>query len=363
MLLDKMRAARITLLYSEMRGGKMRFAVPCAHYKRLLPLMRSSGCLCRVAERHGLVFLLRRDKYFFTRAVCAVFFCAAYLFFCSRVMTVRISGEGSVQPYSLEQTLSEYGIKFFARQSAIDEREIIERIMLRYDSLAWVTVNLHPAYAEVSLKPKTLPDNFAKEGGRLCVSSQDAVVTEIDLVAGVSIVNVGDPVTKDGLLAYASAVQNPNSWTSQVRGSVRGTYSTQLEFTLPAKTETVLFTGRRLERRWVSALGLKLPLSFGSIEYSQYEQSTRYKTLSLFGCELPARLYTCEYRETTFVLGTLTPGSARSAAEKICAQWEATLERGTDVLSRSISVQRGGESYIVLVSYRLEGEIAVFLTP
>ncbi len=288
-------------------------------YLRDLPaigkILKRTDCTGRIEQKIGLPFLmmkLSRRKGF---AIGAILFSVALYVLSSFVWFVNVTGCDKMNPAAILEFVEKQGVKAGTLRREIDSTSLGKTILSEFEGLAWVGVNIKGTIVNIEVAEKTLPQ--VRLGITHLVAAEDALVTNMIVLAGEPLVNEGDTVIR-GQVLIAGVIESPYGYGGKdssdkghvinakgvVMGRVWRTYQGALELVHKFETET-----GKVEKAGHLSLGsYELHIGPERAPFATYIEERRiYEIPFLRGLGISPmirliRLTTTTYRETeTFV--------------------------------------------------------------
>ncbi len=268
------------------------------------------GFTADTVRGHGLPFLLSSVK---LRVIAGVILAAMILlpvissFF---VAEITVTGNRSIDESNILSLLASQGVSPYAYIPNIDVKQVRQSLLLGQPKLAWAAVNIEGNTVEVIVHEKSGDDYVLPDDPCNIVASCDAILYQLDVLSGKQVV-FGKTAVHKGQLLVSGFLETEAGKLSYHHAQARAlaevtlTKSYTVDFTAPDykmldKTETrrsIWMFGREIklyraanlpkrpyakkaEKNALSLFGIKLPLAFGRIEYTLYEEtpSTLTKT-------------------------------------------------------------------------------------
>ena len=165
-----------------------------------------TDCCVKVLTKQGLPYALKRNKHrkalFF-----GVFLFGLILFgMLSLVWKVEITGIERIPKVKLEQLLRENGIHPYAFLYGIDKTKAVNRITAELNDIAWMGIEIRGSCAFVEVV-ETVPKPEIQDKSQPCnlIADKDGIVTRLEIESGVTVVKIGDTITKGQLLVSGIA--------------------------------------------------------------------------------------------------------------------------------------------------------------
>ncbi len=169
----------------------MRANVGIKDYKKLKQVAKKTKCKMKIEVKRGIPFLMnryRKRKVFFILLIII----AISLYGTSKfVWNIEIEGLESISEEELMNNLAECGLTVGSLKSKIDTQEIINKIRLESDSIAWMNIDLSGTNVIVKIVETTKKPEIIDED-EYCniVSDKTAQITKITATSGTILVNV-----------------------------------------------------------------------------------------------------------------------------------------------------------------------------
>lgn len=262
-------------------------------------------------------------------------------FWCSgAVWDVRISDEELNSSATLS-SLYELGLHSGARWSDIDKDAIEAKLLLSSDDISWVNVNRRGTVAYVTLEKKK---SFEKEKDGFkysnVISSDDAVIEEINVKRGYAVVKVGDAVKKGDVLISGIIPGELSGGFVRAEGSIKGRVYGEVRADVAASREEKVYVSCENFGISYKILGFSINILKNSRNLDGMCDIIEYKSqITLFGrYRLP--IERCVKMRLGYKVDERTLGKdeiVKAAAEKLC---ELFLSKTSE--SEVIAVKTGG---------------------
>ena len=112
------------------------------NFKKLKEVAKKTKCKIKLEDRRGIPFLMnkyrKRKIFFIFILIIAVFLYGESKF----IWNIEIDGTERIPEEEIKQELSEYGLKIGKLKSKIDTKEIINKMRLKRDDIAWMNIDL-----------------------------------------------------------------------------------------------------------------------------------------------------------------------------------------------------------------------------
>ena len=160
-------------------------------YKKLKQVAKNTKCKMKIDGRKGLPFIMnryRKRKIFFVLLVLIVFTMIGTSKF---VWNIEIEGTENIPKEEILTGLADNGLSVGTKKSKINTQEIINKIRLDRDDIAWMNIDLSGTnvivkVVEATKKPEIVnPDEYCN-----IVANKKAQITKITATSGTILAKV-----------------------------------------------------------------------------------------------------------------------------------------------------------------------------
>ncbi|PTX64865.1 hypothetical protein C8P63_10183 [Melghirimyces profundicolus] len=274
---------------------RIRLTIPVPDYLRLKPLLKRTGTRSRILRKKGLPFwLLRlRRRQFFLWGILLFFL---FLFsLTSVVWSVEVEGNETVPDKEIIRLLKQEGVFIGQLKHRIpDNEEVQYHLQTKLPQVSWVGFRMEGTRAIITLVEKKRVDEREKkeeDGPINLVAKRGAMIYDLRVERGRSVVNVNDVVKKGDLLVsgwYGNPETSDKGKLVGAKGKVFGEVWYESNVTVPLKQKRKVYTGNR-ETAWYPYLASKvvrIPYLFPE-SYQQYETIQKIHAIKIRHWELP----------------------------------------------------------------------------
>lgn len=170
-------------------------------FKALREISKKTKCKIKLNQKRGLPFLMnryRKRKLFF---ILLIVISGAIYGTSKFVWNIQIEGTERIAQNEIIEKLSEYGLSVGTLKSKIDTQEIINKIRLERNDIAWMNIDLRGTNVIVKIVERTEKPEII-DPNECCniVSNKKAQITRIIANTGTILVKPGDIVTENTIL-------------------------------------------------------------------------------------------------------------------------------------------------------------------
>lgn len=263
----------------------IKFCVYISDIEKLKKMCTGCGASLSVSQTHSLGIaaknILRRKAF-----VASFFvFVSAVVLSSSFIHSVSISGNDKISSGEILAELEKAGFEKGMLRYGIDVKSIQNRLMINYDKLAWIWIDINGTDARVYVKER-IPVPPLEDPSDICncVAARDGVITEIMPRSGRQIVRVGDVVKKgDVLISGVSETLGGDVRYVRADGIVTArTWYERSGVYGHSDTERNL-SGNVKKKRFLTIGGRTYPFfSNDKSAFSTYDVETKTKNFSIF---------------------------------------------------------------------------------
>lgn len=166
-------------------------------FKKIRQVAKITKCQVKIVKKKGLPFLLHRYQKRKLFIGLLVFILLVIFGMSNFVWNIEIIGNNTIPEEELMGQLNEYGLQLGKLKNGVKVKEIISRMRLERDDIAWIGIksvgtNMIVEVVEADKKPEMIDET------EYCsiVSEKEGRITKINVQNGTALVKVGDIVTK-----------------------------------------------------------------------------------------------------------------------------------------------------------------------
>lgn len=177
------------------RDVQLDFCVGIHDFKEICRIAKKTKCKIKINRKRGLPFLLHRyqkRKIFFVFLLVMVALTVLSSYF---VWNVDVREENGQELENIARDIEEAGLKTGEWKGKINTKEIINKIRLQRNDIAWMGIELKGTNAIVKVvKADEKPEIINEEEYCSIMSDKVGVITKINAQTGMANVKVGDTV-------------------------------------------------------------------------------------------------------------------------------------------------------------------------
>jgi len=336
-------------------------------FRKIKDIAKKTKSRVKILEKKGLVFVAKRYEKRRVFAILSVCLLLGIAVLSNFVWNVEIEGLQTIEEADMRGSLQEEGLEPGLWKSKIKTRDMINRIRLKRDDIAWMGIEIKGTNAVVKVveadkKPAILDEEEYCD----IVADKDAVVVSVEAQNGIPKVKEGDLV-KAGTILISGTIEGKYTGTRNVHaeGSVKAKvwYSEKLK--IPLKERKLEKNGNEEKRYEIKLNNFQINFYKTLSKFEKYDTIRVDKKLKLFSnFYLPIELikvtnYELQEKEYQYSLEEAKQKGIREAGkvldEKIQQETEDAEEH--KILNKYITTNEN-EGYVeVEVTYEVLEEI------
>lgn len=298
-------------------NGHIKGSMIISDYRCVRKIARASSVRLKIISRHGLPFFIHKFRHRFGLLVGLALFLVLSLLLQGFVWTIELNGVNTISETQLINALNSAGFREGTFKGTLDLHKIERKILLEYDEIGWMSINLLGTHAEIEIKEKALvPESEYSSDYSNIKASKDGVILSTNIRRGTGEIKSGSAVSEGQLLVSGFAenklgdihfVDADADIIAQTSYSFQSTVDEAILYNVPEKPT---------HRSVLKVLWFKLPLTF-SPESSKFTSVVYNDKLYLFDSPTPASVLT---EELIFYNQQNKKLSEKEAKEKLEAQ-------------------------------------------
>lgn len=330
------------------------FRVGIRDFREVCKIAKKTRCKLKIKSKRGLPFLLHRykkRKIFFFLLILVIFLTVLSSHF---VWNVEIREENGQELENIAKDMEEAGLKTGEWKTKINTKEIINKIRLERNDIAWMGIELKGTNAIVKIvKADEKPEIIDEEEYCSIISDKVGMVTKINAQTGTANVKVGDTVNIGDTLI--------NGWMEGKYTGIRyvhakGEVQAKVWYTkyknIPYHTTERKETGNTEEKYTIQFNNFKINLHKGVSKFKIYDTIEKENKMRLFSdFYLPISIIKTTYKEVEEKQKTYEMEEAKNIGiEQLQEELDKEIENKESIVGKNIN------------TYEKEGSIDVYVT-
>lgn len=275
---------------NKISSTKIEFCVDRQDMKNFKQVYRGSNYEIKVKQKTGMPFILKRIYKHKGMWICAIVSLFLLMLTSQFVTDIYIQVPEGVKKEEIRKELYEAGLKPGVYKKSIDRKELRDHIMLTFDQVAYMSINVKGTniFVTVTKKAETLK---TEEQSNYCniIAKKNGIIEKVIPRSGNAVKNTGDIVQKgEVLISGADTKSVPEVWASTF---YEVTKSASYEDTKKEKT------GEKKNVYTLSFYDNKYTIR-RNIDYKDYTIENKEHKLSLGDYTFPIKINVSTFYET-----------------------------------------------------------------
>ena len=330
-------------------------------FKKVVKLAKQAKCRVNIKQKKGIPFIFnryRKRKIFFISLLLIIGVIAVLSNF---VWNIEIVGNEKIQKDEILETLQKEGLQIGTVKSKVDTKEIINKMRLDRNDLAWVGVEIKGTNAIVKIVEADQKPEIIKED-EYCniVAKKAGIIEKISAVNGTPLVQKGD-VVKAGTPIIGGWLEGKFTGTRYVHanGSVQAKVWYSENIKIPLKQVVSKETGNEETKYSLRINNFTISFYKTLSKFQKYDTIEQNKKLKLFlDFYLPIEIVQKNNKELVEETINYTKEQARNkAVEEAKSKLEQQVEDKQNILNTYINYEETEEYIEAQVIYEVLEEI------
>ena len=191
----------LTWNIKKQRDSSVLLNIGVKELKKVVKFAKKTKCRIKIKNKKGFPFILNRYKKRKAFVGALLVIILAIVISSNFIWNIEIKSEDGNTIDNIEQDVLDAGLKIGMLKAKLNSKEIVNKIRLKREDIAWVGIELKGTNAIVKVvkatqKPEIIQDNEYTN----IVSDKEGVITKINAQKGTAQVKVGDTVTQGSIL-------------------------------------------------------------------------------------------------------------------------------------------------------------------
>lgn len=330
-------------------------------FKKVVKLAKQAKCRVNIKQKKGIPFIFnryRKRKIFFISLLLIIGVIAVLSNF---VWNIEIVGNEKIQKDEILETLQKEGLQIGTVKSKVDTKEIINKMRLDRNDLAWVGVEIKGTNAIVKIVEADQKPEIIKED-EYCniVAKKAGIIEKISAVNGTPLMQKGD-VVKAGTPIIGGWLEGKFTGTRYVHanGSVQAKVWYSENVKIPLKQVVSKETGNEETKYSLRINNFTINFYKTLSKFQKYDTIEQNKKLKLFlDFYLPIEIVQKNNKELVEETINYTKEQARNkAVEEAKSKLEQQVEDKQNILNTYINYEETEEYIEAQVIYEVLEEI------
>ena len=336
---------------------RLTFSIKIKDFKKVCKIAKTTKCKLKIKKKKGFPFLLNRYR---KRKIFAIFLIIVIILIgmsSNYVWNIEIVEENGNNLENIMQNLNQSGLGVGKRKSEINTKEVINKVRLERNDIAWMGIELKGTNAIVKIvKSKEKPEIINENEYCSIVANKPGIITKISAQDGTANVKVGDTINEGETLI--------NGWVEgkytgiryvhakgEIQAKVWYTKHKFIEYNTTEKRET----GNQEEKYAIKFNNFKINLGKGVSKFEIYdtiETENKFKIFSDF--YLPISIVKTTNKEIENVQKRYNKEEAKMLGIKeLEEELNNEIENKENIVNKNINTYENKKGLDVYVTYEV----------
>lgn len=326
-------------------------------FRQICKIAQKTQCKIKIKAKRGLPFLL--NKYKKRKLFILLLFLILFLIFFSSqfVWNIEITEESGLTIENIMEDIQNAGLKIGTLKDDIDTKEIINKVRLQRNDIAWIGIELKGTNAIVKLvKAEEKPEIVDENEYCNIVSDKNGVITKINAQDGTANVNIGDTVSVGDVLI--------NGWMEgkytgvryvHAKGEVEARVWYTMNKTIEYKTTEKQYTGNEDINYGIKVNNFKINFPKGVSKFNFYDTIETENKVKLFSnFYLPISVVKTTYKEYEEIEKTYSLEEAKNLGiQEIEEELGNQIENKENIVNKNINTYEHENCIDIYVTYEV----------
>ena len=326
-------------------------------FRQICKIAQKTQCKIKIKAKRGLPFLL--NKYKKRKLFILLLFLILFLIFFSSqfVWNIEITEESGLTIENIMEDIQNAGLKIGTLKDDIDTKEIINKVRLQRNDIAWIGIELKGTNAIVKLvKAEEKPEIVDENEYCNIVSDKNGVITKINAQDGTANVNIGDTVSVGDVLI--------NGWMEgkytgvryvHAKGEVEARVWYTMNKTIEYKTTEKQYTGNEDINYEIKVNNFKINFPKGVSKFNFYDTIETENKVKLFSnFYLPISVVKTTYKEYEEIEKTYSLEEAKNLGiQEIEEELGNQIENKENIVNKNINTYEHENCIDIYVTYEV----------
>lgn len=336
---------------------RLAFNIKIKDFKKICKIAKTTKCKLKIKKKKGFPFILNRYK---KRKIFAIFLILVIILIgmsSNYVWNIEVIEENGNNLENIMQNLNQSGLAVGKRKSEINTKEVINKVRLERNDIAWMGIELKGTNAIVKVvKSDEKPDIIDENEYCSIVADKAGIITKISAQDGTANVKVGDTINEGETLI--------NGWVEgkytgiryvhakgEIQAKVWYTKHKFIEYNTTEKRET----GNQEEKYAIKFNNFKINLGKGVSKFEIYdtiETENKFKIFSDF--YLPISIVKTTNKEIENVQKKYNKEEAKMLGIKeLEEELNNEIENKDNIVNKNINTYENENGLDVYVTYEV----------
>ena len=343
------------------RATILRAKVGINDFKRLKKVCKNTGCKMKINNKKGMAFVLNRYKKRKVFAGLLIFIVLVIVSLSNFVWNIEVVGNNQIPKEEILSIAEQAGLKISKLKSSIDTKEIINKIRMEREDIAWVGIEIKGTNVIIKLVEADMkPEIVNEEEYCNIVADKNCMIMKVNAKNGTPIVKEGD-IVKKGDILIGGWLEGKYTGTRYVHS--QGEIIAKVWYTdkqkIYLKENKKEETGNLENKYYIKLNNFKINFNKGVSKFENYDTIEENKKLKIFSdFYLPIELVKITNKEYKNIENEYSIEQAKEIGIQQAEQeLNNKIDNKNDVLNKQVNVYEDTESIEVEVTYEVQENV------
>ena len=336
---------------------KLTFYACIKDFKEIVKIAKKTKCKLKIEKKRGIPFILHRYK---KRKIFVIFLIMIFILIgisSQFIWNIELQIEDNVEIENITEDIREAGLTTGTLKSKIKTKEVINKVRLNRNDIAWMGIEIKGTNAIVKLvKADEKPEMIDEDEYCNIVSNKDGIITKLNVQNGTAAVKVGDTVKAGTTLI--------NGWMEGKYTGLRYVYAKgeieakvwYTESTIIPYTSTETIETGNIENSYgikINDFKINFPKGVSKFEfYDTIEEEKKFRLFSNF--YLPISVIKTTNKEVKKEQKTYSQEEAKNIGiEQLEEKLNNKIEDKTKIVNKNVNTYEKQEGLEIYVTYEV----------
>ena len=287
-------------LWNYHKGGKDIYAnIKIKDYFKVRRIRRNTKVKLKIIKRYGIPIIIKPYMSRIGLLIGLFVMIIINLFLSKFIWNIDVVGNKAISDKEIINYCNKLGIKEGVLSSKIDTNQARLKLLMNNDNLSWASFIIEGSHLTVNISETKSVDKTKDNQPSNAIATSDAIIDEIKVIKGRTIVRKNQAVLK-GEILVSGTIEYTDGRTTFIKSEAEiiGKTKRNLNITLPYFKKERIKTGNTCSKKVLEFFSLKLPLNLKPITYINYDKKISSNRIKIKNNYLPIYIHNAKYIET-----------------------------------------------------------------
>lgn len=336
---------------------KLTFYACIKDFKEIVKIAKKTKCKLKIEKKRGIPFILHRYK---KRKIFAIFLIMIFILIgisSQFIWNIELQIEDNVEIENITEDIREAGLTTGTLKSKIKTKEVINKVRLNRNDIAWMGIEIKGTNAIVKLvKADEKPEMIDEDEYCNIVSNKDGIITKLNVQNGTAAVKVGDTV-KAGTTLINGWMEGKYTGLRYVhaKGEIEAKVWYTKSTTIPYNATETSETGGTENNYSIKINNFEINFPKGVSKFEFYDTIEEEKKFRLFSnFYLPISVIKTTNKEVKKEQKTYSQEEAKNIGiEQLEEKLNNKIEDKTKIVNKNVNTYEKQEGLEIYVTYEV----------